>query len=232
MKKYMAGILAFIFVITGSVCFSQEVVSDTTGKIGLGLKISNMSTGAENFKDRELDKENGIMIGGSLSYGVNRWFSLELAYEGTLQREERDDTLGVKMADIDIYPLTFSMQFRYITDDPNMYKWMVPYLTLGVGYYFVSGDMASEYKNYNAPNETKLDFDGGWGWHIGGGIDMFATNYFALGLEGRYFWAQSSIEETQYNPTFDVRSTQKEDVNWDGWMVGVNLKFFFSPYIK
>jgi len=210
-------------------CYSYaQPISDTTGKIGIGLRVNGMTTTSDTYKGRDIDKKDQAMFGVSLSYGVNSWLSLEAAFDGSLNTKLKDNTLGIDLATINVYPLTFSAQLRYITKNPEFYNWIVPYLTFGFGYYFVSGDVSSEYKAEYYPNDVKLDFDGGWGGHVGIGTDIFASKTIAVGFEARYFWASGSIKETITNPILNASTTHKENFDLDSWMLGINIKFFFK----
>ena len=232
MKKKV--ILLLIFCSFVSYCFAQnnkfgekKPVSDVTGKIGLSIRISNISPDLDSYKNRDLDGDDELMWGVSLIYGINRWMSCELAFDTSSDIEIKDKTYNVKLTDLDLYPLTLSFKFKYISTSPDIYQWMVPYVIVGAGYYFANGDADSEYKSYHTPNKVSLDIDGDFGWHAGGGIDFFINKNIALGIEGRYFNTSISIEEKQHNPILNINTSSDKDVDIDGWIFGANIKYFF-----
>ena len=226
LKKIIVLLSVLSFCIVSS-AIAQKPISDISNRFGLSLRLNNISPDLDSYKHRTLDEENQIMFGGALIYGINSWLSCELAFDGSSSIEIKDKTYNVKLADLQVYPLTFSLQFRYISKSPEIYKWIVPYATVGLGYYFAKGDEASEYKTYNTPNKVSIDFDGGFGWHIGVGMDFFATKNLAIGIEGRYFKTSITIDEKQENPILNIVNSTERDIDMDGWIAGVNIKFFF-----
>ncbi len=228
-QRFFIGLLMVVFCVwVGVGTVMAQPISDTTGKLGLALRGSVMTTSSSTYKGRDIDRDNQGLLGLAVSYGVKRWLSLEAAFDGSFSTEIKDNTLGMKLANMHIYPLTFSAQLRYITPNQDFYDWIVPYLTFGVGYYFVSGNVAREYQVYNAPNSVDLDFDGGFGGHIGIGTDIFARKNLAIGFEARYFWASATIKEKVSSPALNITQIHEEDIDLDSWMLGISVKVFFK----
>ena len=228
-RGFLVGLAMVVFCVwVGVGGVMAQPVSDTTGKIGLAFRGSMMTTSSDTYQGRDIDRDNQGLLGLAVSYGVNRWLSLEVALDGSFATEIKDNTLGMKLADMHVYPFTLSAQIRYITSNPEFYDWIVPYLTFGIGYYFASGDVSGEYQMYHAPNSVNLNFDGGFGFHIGVGTDIFANKNFAIGFEARYFWASATMKEEITNPTLNVTQTHEEDIDLDSWMLGISVKLFFD----
>jgi len=230
MKKIAWLVILFVLLGVSNAFCESRIISDTTHKLGLGLKLENVYANSFSFKERNADRKNGMLIGAFLDYGITRWLSLELAYSSSLNEEIEDTTIGVKLADLKISPLTFSVKLRYISKDPEEYKWIVPYLILGLGYYNVDADVSDRYQAYNSPNETDLDFDSGFGWHAGLGVAFFLNDKVSMNVEGRYFQFDSKVKETQYNPELNISSSYDENVNISAWQIGVGLQFYFDLF--
>jgi len=224
MRKCLIGLIVAIFMLVSGLAGAQTI-PDTSHKVGVGFRVNGILPSEDTFFDHELDTKNQVMLGASVSYGVNEWLTLEAAFDYSLDIDLKDETDNVKIGKINVYPLTFSAQLRYLTKNPQYYTWMVPYITLGFGYYFVDGDVAGEYKKHWG-NEVNLDFDGAWGGHVGLGIDFFASERLAVGFEARYFWASGDVERTVDTPVGPAKKEVDYDLN--SWMIGANIKYYFD----
>ena len=233
MKKFVAlGILVSFFLIGLNHLWAQDI----TNKVGVGARFMWLSPRTDSYLGDKGDLEGKSMFGGTLTYGINKWLSIELAFDYSLRtnlkrvigREISGVEKWVKVAKVRVYPLTLSAQLRYLAP-PEYYTWMVPYLTFGFGRYFVDCDVSKEYKDYYSPWRVKVDMKSAWGGHIGGGFDIFVSKNIAFNFEFRYFWADSDICETlKIDNTIPSPYPRKGEIDLDSWMVGVGIKFYFG----
>ncbi len=234
MKKLMAFTTLILVFLFGS---NQLWAQDITNNIGIGARFMWLGPQTENYFGDKADLEGKSMFGGTLTYGVSRWLSLEVAFDSSLKTDlekvigiEAEVEKWVKVADVRVYPLTFSGQLRYIAG-PEFYTWIVPYATFGFGRYFVDCDVAKEYKDHKGTEEVEIDIDDAWGGHLGGGFDIFLHKNIAFNFEFRYFWAESDIRERiTLDTVFSEEKSGKMDL--DSWMVGVGIKFYFGLFGK
>ncbi len=239
MKKLMVFTMLTLVFLFGS---NQLWAQDITNNIGIGARFMWLGPQTDTYFDDKADLEGKSMFGGTLTYGVSRWLSLEVAFDASLKTdlekvigEEAGVEKWVKVADVRVYPLTFSGQIRYIAG-PEFYTWIVPYATFGFGRYFVDCDVAKEYKEYEVPpgvtKEVKTDVDDAWGGHLGGGFDIFVHKNIAFNFEFRYFWAESDIREETIiiYPDYIYSEKKSGEMDLDSWMVGVGIKFYFGLF--
>jgi len=229
MKKLVVFAMSALVLLVGS---NWLWAQDITNNIGIGARFMWLKPQMDTYLEHDAELKGKSMFGGTLTYGVTRWFSIEVAFDSSLKTDLMDKILDVKLADVRVYPLTFSGQLRYIAG-PEYYTWLVPYATFGFGRYFVDCDVAKEYKEYEvSPGVTKeveIDVDDAWGGHVGAGFDIFASKNIALNFEFRYFWAESDIRETLKiagEVPFPYPRSGKMDL--DSWMVGAGIKFYFG----
>ena len=171
MKKFVAlGILVSFFLIGLNHLWAQDI----TNKVGVGARFMWLSPRTDSYLGDKGDLEGKSMFGGTLTYGINKWLSIELAFDYSLRtnlkrvigREISGVEKWVKVAKVRVYPLTLSAQLRYLAP-PEYYTWMVPYLTFGFGRYFVDCDVSKEYKDYYSPWRVKVDMKSAWVGNIG-----------------------------------------------------------------
>ncbi len=233
---------AIFLTITLSLIINPLWAQDITNRLGIGARFMWLAPKKETHFDNLIQMQSGklegkSMFGGTLTYGVSRWLSLEVAFDNSLNTDLNDKVLDIKIATVRVYPLTFSAQLRYIAP-PEYYTWMVPYLTFGFGRYFISCNTSKEYKEHEAPKppvvrDIKVDMDSTWGGHIGGGMDIFLSKNIALTFEFRYFWADSDIHERiilRSNDTIIYQERRSDRIDLDSWMVGAGIKFYFGLF--
>ena len=237
---------AIFLTITLSLIINPLWAQDITNRLGIGARFMWLAPKKETHFDNLIQMQSGklegkSMFGGTLTYGVSRWLSLEVAFDNSLNADLNDNVLDIKIASVRVYPLTLSAQLRYLAP-PEYYTWMVPYLTFGFGRYFIDCDVSREYKMYEAPNpplirNIEVDMDNTWGGHIGGGLDIFLSEKIAFNFEFRYFWADSDIHERiilrDINTNTIIYQERRSDkIDLDSWMVGVGIKFYFGPFSR
>lgn len=234
MKKLMAFTMwTLVFLFSSNGLWAQDI----TNNIGIGARFMWLGPQMDTYFEHDAELQEKSMFGGTLTYGVTRWFSIEIAFDSSLKTDlidkilVKDNIPGVKIADVRVYPLTVSGQLRYIAG-PEFYTWIVPYATFGFGRYFVDCDVAKEYKEEHVPWDVKVHMDDAWGGHVGAGFDIFASKNIAFNFEFRYFWAESDIYETIEMEGVETPSPYPKSggMNLDSWMVGGGIKFYFGLF--
>jgi outer membrane protein W len=106
-------------------------------------------------------------------------------------------------------------------------KWIVPYASLGGGYYFLEIDEKSELRALWASSGVAIDLeiDDAFFAHVGGGVDIFVTDHIALNIDAKFAWAQADIDETRITATTSQTLGGTMDLN--GAFFGAGFKFFF-----
>jgi outer membrane protein W len=154
-------------------------------------------------------------LGLNASYIVIPHFALELAWN----RFETDIEAGrFKLSEITIMPLLLTAQFRILPSNP-----VVPYVGVGVGYYFNKLDKNREVKTETETSKTIVaeEVDDSLGLHVDGGVDWFLTDNFALNLDARYFWTEADITGKEN------LSSITDEIDLDSLVLGFGVKLYF-----
>ncbi len=124
-------------------------------------------------------------------------------------------------------PISLTLQFRWISKKPEELKWIVPYASIGGGYYFLDLEEKSALINYWASRGVGIDLeiDDAFFVHAGGGIEIFLTDHIALNFDARYTWAEADIDETRI--TGLAAQELGESINLNSTYLGGGFKFFF-----
>jgi len=196
------------------------------GSIGVGVRLYGFFPTSDKLRGQRLDFEDGI--GGEIN--VTYRFLKYLALEGGVGYTEFDiknETLAVDWARVEVLPISLTLQFRWISKKPEELKWIVPYASIGGGYYFLEIDEKSELQNYWLSRGVGIDLeiDNSFSLHAGGGFDIFLTDHIALNFDAKYSWAQADIDEERI--TGGTSQKLGGTINLNGAFIGAGFKFFF-----
>ncbi|HDZ76889.1 MAG TPA: porin family protein [Candidatus Omnitrophica bacterium] len=164
---------------------TSSFAEDITGRWALGSRYNYVVVDDADFKN------NGNSYGLNFTYGISKHFALEL--EGDFFKvESKDNTKLVT------YTLHSNMQLR---KDVGVFT---PYLVGGLGIqYFDYGILKVD---------DRKDKDVSFSYKLGGGIEYFCDQNWALNIEGAYVYGN-----TGGSATLDVY----------GWRYGGGVKYYF-----
>jgi outer membrane protein W len=206
-KKIVASIFVFaIFVLV----FNQAgFAQDMEGKFGIGASVAYIYYS----NDQDLEPDEDVMYGGNLTYFVQEYLSLELS----VNYVETDVYLGglgdFNIGELEQIPILLSLRGHLSTDTK-----VIPYATVGVGYYFNDFDMDS-----SIPAGYDLDPDDSFGFHLGGGVEYFFNEHFAFNCDFKFMWSNVDFDGTA--PGGITIRDKKVDV--DTFTAGVGFKYYF-----
>jgi outer membrane protein W len=224
MKRLCVFAMLFVLVVGFSTISWAEGKLPLQGSIGVGARLYGFFPSSDKLRGQRLDFEDGI--GGEIN--VTYRFLKYLALEGGVGYTEFDiknETLGVDWARLEVLPISLTLQFRWISKKPEELKWIVPYASLGGGYYFLDIEEKSEFRIARLPVVVDLEIDDAFFATVGGGVDIFVTDHIALNFDAKYSWAQADIDETLITGGTSV--TLGGTMNLNGAFVGAGFKFFF-----
>jgi opacity protein-like surface antigen len=200
MKSKWIFVLAMFFAAV-SPAFSQTTTITTTNggeydrtyRWDAGLNLSGAVAGDEGIDD-------GVFIGGNVSYGFQPWFALglEAGYQDT--STENDDLSAV--------PIFVDGIFRFPNHQMNAP--IVPYGVVGVG------AIIWDYEGTDEISQLDDNIDSSFAVKGGAGVDWFLNPNWALNLEIAYVYADDDIELTR---------TTRSDLDY--WTVGGGIKYIF-----
>ena len=191
MKK--VTLFAFFGLLISTIAFAAP---DRTGKTDVGV---NLSAG---FME---DSNTALYWGGNMSYGINSWSAIGVStgYQSFGSDLNVGDLRGV--------PVMFDMYLRgQMGDQPY-----VPYGVLGLGAIFW------DFKEEGLTAGSTVDVDTSFGVKLGGGVDWFINDHWAINFEATYTFADA--DTTVKNSSGSVTST----ANADFWNIGGGLKYLF-----
>lgn len=193
MRKVLFGLLVFSFIMS-TPAFAAP---DRAGKWDAGLNVSGVIPNDGDFDD-------SVYVGGTVSYGVNDWFAVGL--ESGWASPDVDNA-----ADVDMVPLLVDFIVRQPAqaDQPQVF-----YGVLGLGALFFSAD-----SNIAGVN---VDIDDAFGVKLGGGVDWFVNENWALNFEASYIFSDASASASA-GPI-----AASGDVDTDYWQIGGGIKYVFG----
>jgi len=226
MKRLYLFVVLFFFVVGFSDISWAEGYLPLDGSIGFGARLYGVFPKGDSFRGEKLDFSNEVGGEVNATYRFLKYFVLEGGI-GYTQFDIKNKTLGVKWATIEALPIFATLQFRWVSSEPEALKWIVPYASIGGGYYLLEIEERSELRNYWFPTWIGIDLtiDDTFFFHLGGGLDIFLTKNIALNFDARYAWAKTDIDEKQ---SFGFISRELGDtINLNAAFIGAGFKFYF-----
>ena len=178
----------------------------------------------------------------NVQYLVNKYFGLVAEMDWFNATMEKDGKLDWKV-------LTLGATFRYPIKDR-----FIPYVVGGITYNFVKFE-ENNWWHYGFPgnaefdawdaqrpadtepvdwwksyNDKQRDFraDDGFGWTVGGGMDVMLTDMIALNMDLRWNWAQTDVDYTiAFNDGKDRTDDHKFTYDLDTFSYSVGIRFYF-----
>lgn len=220
MKRLYLSVVICVLVVGFSTISWAEGKLPLQGSIGVGARLYGFFPKSDKLRGQRLDFENGLSGEINVTYRFLKYLALEGAV-GYTEFDIKNKTLAVDWARIEALPISATLQFRWISKKPEELKWIVPYASLGGGYYFLDLDEKSELRVFFPGVAIDLEIDDTFFVTVGGGVDIFVTDHIALNFDAKYAWAQADIDETQNTRTLGGT------MNLNGAFVGAGFKFFF-----
>jgi outer membrane protein W len=226
MKRVSFSVVLFLVVVGCSTISWAEGYLPLEGSIGFGARVYGVFPKGDSLRGQKLDFKDGVGGEVNVTYRFLKYFALEGGV-GYTEIDVRNKTLGVNWAKIDMLPIYAALQLRWISKKPEEMKWIVPYASIGGGYYMLDIEEKSGLRNFWLPLGigVDLDIDDTFFFQLGGGFDIFLTDHFALNIDGRYAWAKTDIDETQ--STGLVSRTLGDTINLNAAFIAAGFKFYF-----
>jgi len=226
MKRLSVFVVVCFLVVGFSTISLAEVKLPLQGSVGIGARLYGFFPKSDKLRGERLDFKDGV--GGEIN--VTYRFLKYLALEGAIGYTEFDiknKTLAADWARVEVLPISLTLQFRWISKKPEELKWIVPYASMGGGYYFLEIDEKSELQNYWLSRGVAIDLeiDDSFSLHAGGGFDIFVTDHIVLNVDAKYSWAEADIDEERI--TGGTSQTLGGTINLNGAFIGAGFKFFF-----
>lgn len=190
-------------------------------RVGIGARVGYMNYSDDDIGDVNVEFDDSMLYGINSSYFFTKYFSLELSVEHT----KTDVDLGssgifLNFGEISQTPVMLTAHVHFSTETNT-----VPYLGVGVGYFFNSFDFSSLVDTALAQTNTSgvsLDPDDSFGYHINGGLEFFLSKSAAFNIDLKYIW--NSVDFDLKAPGY---STETYEVDMNTFVVGLGIKFYF-----
>jgi outer membrane protein W len=226
MKRLFVIVVLFFLVVGFSTISRAEGNLPLQGSVGVGVRPFGIFPKSDKFRGEDLDFENGVGAEINVTYRFLKYLALEGAV-GYTEFDIKNDTLSVDWARMEMLPISLTLQFRWISKKPEELKWIVPYASLGGGYYFLDLEEKSELTSRWLSSGVLIDLeiDDTFFLHAGGGLEIFLTDHIALNFDARYTWAEADIDEKRND---GVTIWEGGDtINLNSAYVGGGFKFYF-----
>lgn len=227
MKRLVCLLVVLFSLVVGFPAISwAEGYLPLQGSLGFGARVYGAFPRSDSFLGQKLDFRNELGGEINVTYRFLKYLALEVG-AGYTEFNIKNETLNAEWATIDAIPIFATLQFRWISSKPEEFKWIVPYLAIGGGYYILDIEERSELRNYWYPLGVgvNLSIDDAFFFHLGGGFDIFLTKHLALNFEGRYAWANTDVDEKQ-----QIGVTARilgDAINLNAAFIGAGFKFYF-----
>lgn len=226
MKRLSVFAVLFFSVIGFSTVSWAEGNLPLQGSVGVGVRPFGIFPKSDELRGEELDFRNGVGAEINVTYRFLKYLALEGAV-GYTEFDIKNETLAVDWARMEALPISLTLQFRWISKKPEELKWIVPYASIGGGYYLLELEETSELISFWLSRGVAIDLeiDDAFFLHAGGGIEIFLTEHIALNFDARYTWADADIDETR---TTGLASQKLGGtINLNSGYIGGGFKFFF-----
>lgn len=217
-KKFIVPffVVATLMLVVSQVSFAQ----DMEGRLGLGARASYV-----NFTDDDytvygvkvnVEPDESVMYGVNLTYFIQNYLSLELSVDYT-ETDVDLKALGLSgdAGDFESIPVLLSLRAHLSTNTK-----VSPYLLFGIGYFFNDIDQNDSNIEFIYGPGAKVDVDDSFGFHVGGGVEVFVSENVALNLDFKYIW-------TEVETSVNVAGFTDEDLDMDSFVAGLGIKYYF-----
>lgn len=163
------------------------------------------------------DEDSTVNIGGEASaddaivpeFDITYFFTDNIAAELILATSphELDYNSTTPLGDVWALPPTVTLQYHFTPD--SMFS---PYLGAGVNYSWFYGEDT-------APGFTNLEVDGGFGWALQAGADLWINKNWGLNLDVKKIFLNVDAELND--------GAVRADVDLDPWVVGAGVSYKF-----
>ena len=213
--------IAIALVLTAVFFIGQNAMAyDAAGKIGLGLELGYNNISDEDIPDATVGKweyDASVMFGLNATYWATDWFSAEFGVDYTKCDIEETDTMypgsSIDVGELAQIPILLTARFHY----PNS-SIVSPYIAGGFGYYVNSIDESG----LLSAAGLSLDADNSFGFHLGGGLEIFASDNVAIDIDARYTWNSTDVEAD-----FKGVSLGDTEMDVDAFTAMVGFKYYF-----
>ncbi len=171
MKKFFVLLMTVLFLSGANFVFAREVEN---GKWEVSLQSGGVFP-----KDDDIDST--LYIGGRAIQEFNKYLGVGVE-SGWMSWE--DSTNGVHYGDIRAFPLLADVVLKYPI--PATENTVVPYAIAGVGVVFWDYDE----DDILTRNGITVDSDTTFAARLGGGIDYFVNDQWAVFVEGSYLFSE------------------------------------------
>jgi len=217
-KKFIAPflvVIALMFVVS-QVSFAQGM----EGRLGLGARVSYVNFTDDDYTvygvKVDVEPDESVMYGVNLTYFIQNYLSLELSVDYT-ETDVDLKALGLSgdAGDFESIPVLLSLRQHFSTNTK-----VSPYLLFGVGYFFNDIDQNDSTIEFIYGPGAKVDLDDSFGFHVGGGIEVFVSENVAVNLDFKYIW-------TEVEADVNVPGFTDEDLDMDSFVAGLGIKYYF-----
>ncbi|MBW1701755.1 MAG: OmpW family protein [Deltaproteobacteria bacterium] len=211
------------FVVISLTLFSSMVLASDSSRFGIGIRGGFVFSGDDSITDAtdgtmiDIDFDSSFMFGINTTYVMNDVLSMELSADYVLDRDMEFTMPGQSMkgGEVSTIPLLWTLRIHIPTN--SGFK---PYIGGGVGWYFNGFDQDPVWTASNPG--VNLDLDDGFAWHANAGVELFFTENVALNLDAKYIWSTADLK------VIAPGSYQMYEIDLDGFVVGMGLKFYFQ----
>ena len=231
MKRLYLLVVLFFLILGFSAISWAEGFLPLEGSIGVGARLYGVFPKGDTYRPgglsrQKLDFNNEPGAEVNVTYRFLKYLALEGGI-GYTQIEVRNEILELNWAIIEALPISATLQFRRVSSDPDEFTYVVPYASIGGGYYFLEIEQGDQLVYYYLSNGIGIDLkiDDTFFFHLGGGLDIFLTHNIALNIDARYTWAKVDIDEIQRVGYISREVGDTIDLN--AAFIGAGFKFYF-----
>lgn len=173
----------------------------------------------------ESDFEKGMNFGATLGFGITKYLAVELRVP-YYQSDVTGSIEGLSAGRFRAISFTLSVQARYPIRNS-----IIPYLVGGGDYHLnkftLDGEVVSSWNAMGFDIEETVGHT--FGFHFGGGLDLFVLRNLALNLDVRYYTASLKGDWRLADSLSQIETTGPIDnIKFNSIRAGISLKLFFN----
>jgi opacity protein-like surface antigen len=171
----------------------------------------------------------GINFNGTFGFGVMKHLAIELRVP-YFQRDVIGTADGLSSGRLSSLSLMLSVQGRYPVKDR-----FVPYLEAGGDYHLNTFRLNEEIIHFWNDRSMNIqeNVDHTFGFHFGGGLDVFLMENIALNVDVRYYTANLTGKRTLANQNNqETTSGTIDNLKLNSLQAGISVKLFLNPLTR
>ena len=222
MKKYFDRCfifsLVFLFVSILSINSYAENHLGLDGSSGFGARVSYLKYNDDSLFGSDFEPDGAAGFGINYTYIYDYYISFEFSADYIKTDTELNDfgpPYPFDVGDLTQIPILITGRLH-----PFVSNRITPYFSAGLGYFFNHIDSnRNTAETLSSVSGARFDVTDSFAGFVGGGVEVFLSDNYALNLDLKYIWTQFEVEL--------IPVSQDVELDVDPFVAGLGFKYYF-----